>query len=65
MSNVSTGLKMGAAEVSGLRVDIADVFPRDENEFFNKWGNHLTVQQRKVFRNLGVGRTAACGAMHC
>jgi Transposase zinc-binding domain len=48
--------------VSSPRLEIADVFRQHEKEFFSKWGKHLTVQQRKVFRDICACRTAACGA---
>lgn len=48
--------------MSALRVEVADVFRRHEEEFFTKWGKHLTAQQRKVFRDICACRTAACGA---
>ncbi len=48
--------------MSPTRLEIADVFRQYKNEFFTKWGGHLTAQQQKVFRDICTCRTAACGA---
>jgi len=48
--------------VNSSRLEVADVFRQHEKEFFSQWGSTLTVQQRKVFRDICACRTAACGA---
>jgi len=44
------------------RLEVADIFRQHGQEFLNRWGNVLSRQQRKVFRDIGACRTAALGA---
>jgi hypothetical protein len=48
--------------VNEHRLEVADVFRQHEQEFFARWGELLSSQQRKVFRDICACRTAACGA---
>jgi hypothetical protein len=48
--------------VTPHRLEVADVFRQHEQEFFARWGELLSTQQRKVFRDICACRTAACGA---
>jgi hypothetical protein len=48
--------------VNQHRLEVADVFRRHEQEFFARWGDTLSPQQRKAFRDICACRTAACGA---
>lgn len=52
------------------RLEVADVFRQHGQEFLNRWGDVLSPDQRKAFRDIGVCRTAALGAQvqqcdHC
>jgi len=47
--------------VTEHRLEIADVFRQHGQEFLNRWGDVLSTQQRKAFRDIGVCRTAALG----
>jgi hypothetical protein len=56
--------------VTEHRLEIADVFRQHGQEFLNRWGDVLSTQQRKAFRDIGVCRTAALGTQvqqcdHC
>jgi Putative transposase/Transposase zinc-binding domain len=56
--------------VNEHRLEIADVFRQHGQEFLNRWGDVLSPEQRKAFRDIGVCRTAALGAQvqqcdHC
>lgn len=44
------------------RLEVADVFRQHEQEFFARWGDTLSPQQRKAFRDICACRTAAYGA---
>jgi hypothetical protein len=48
--------------VNQHRLEVADVFRQHEQEFFACWGDTLSPQQRKAFRDICACRTAACGA---
>jgi hypothetical protein len=43
------------------RLEVADVFRQHGQEFLNRWGDVLSPQQRKAFRDIGACRTAALG----
>lgn len=52
------------------RLEVADVFRQHGQEFLNRWGDVLSPQQRKAFRDIGACRTAALGTQvqqcdHC
>ena len=44
------------------RLEVADVFRQHEQEFLARWGDSLSPQQRKAFRDICACRTAALGA---
>ena len=44
------------------RLEVADVFRQHGQEFLDRWGDVLSAQQRKVFRDIGACRTAALGS---
>ena len=44
------------------RLEVADVFRQHGKEFLDRWGDVLSSQQRKVFRDIGACRTAALGS---
>jgi hypothetical protein len=44
------------------RLEVADVFRQHEQEFLARWGDTLSPQQRKAFRDICACRTAALGA---
>lgn len=44
------------------RLEAADVFRQHEQEFLSRWGDSLSPQQRKAFRDICACRTAALGA---
>jgi hypothetical protein len=48
--------------VSEHRLEVADVFRQHEQEFLARWGECLSPQQRKAFRDICACRTAALGA---
>jgi hypothetical protein len=48
--------------VSEHQLEVADVFRQHEQEYFARWGDTLSPQQRKAFRDICARRTAACGA---
>jgi Putative transposase/Transposase zinc-binding domain len=48
--------------VNEHRLEVADVFRQHKQEFFARWGDLLSPQQHKVFRDICACRTAACGA---
>lgn len=52
------------------RLEVADVFRQHGQEFLNRWGDVLSSQQRKAFRDISACRTAALGTQvqqcdHC
>jgi len=52
------------------RLEVADVFQQHGQEFLQRWGDVLSPQQRKAFRDIGACRTAALGTQvqqcdHC
>jgi hypothetical protein len=52
------------------RLEVADVFRQHGQEFLNRWGEVLSPEQRKAFRDIGVCRTPTLGAQvqqcdHC
>jgi hypothetical protein len=52
------------------RLEVADVFRQHGQEFLNRWGDVLSTQQCKAFRDIGACRTAALGTQvqqcdHC
>ena len=52
------------------RLEVADVFRQHGQEFLHRWGDVLSPQQRKAFRDIGACRTAALGTQvqqcdHC
>jgi Putative transposase/Transposase zinc-binding domain len=56
--------------VTPPRLEVADVFRQHGQEFLNRWGNMLSPQQRKAFRDIGACRTATLGTQvhqcdHC
>ena len=44
------------------RLEVADVFRQYGQEFLDRWGDVLSLQQRKAFRDIGACRTAALGS---
>jgi hypothetical protein len=48
--------------VSEHRLEVADIFRQHGQEFLDRWGDVLSAQQRKVFRDISACRTAALGA---
>ena len=44
------------------RLEAADVFRQHKQEFLSRWGDSLSPQQRKAFRDICACRTAALGA---
>jgi hypothetical protein len=44
------------------RLEVADVFRQHKQEFLSRWGDSLSPQQRKAFRDICACRTAALGA---
>jgi hypothetical protein len=44
------------------RLEVADVFRQHEQEFLARWGDTLSPQQRKAFRDICACRTAGLGA---
>jgi hypothetical protein len=56
--------------VTEHRLEVADVFRQHGQEFLDSWGDVLSPQQRKAFRDISACRTAALGAQvqqcyHC
>jgi hypothetical protein len=47
--------------VSEQRLEVADVFRQHGQEFLDRWGDVLSRQQVKAFRDIGACRTAALG----
>ncbi len=47
--------------MTGHRLEVADVFRGFQEQFFQRWGDALSDQQRKVLRDIGLCRTAALG----
>jgi hypothetical protein len=47
--------------VTEHRLEVADVFQQHGQEFLQRWGDVLSPQQRKAFRDIGACRTAALG----
>jgi hypothetical protein len=47
--------------VNEPRLEVADVFRQHGQEFLDRWGDVLSPQQRKAFRDIGACRTAALG----
>ncbi|MBZ5618417.1 MAG: transposase zinc-binding domain-containing protein, partial [Acidobacteriia bacterium] len=43
------------------QLEIADVFRQHGQEFLDRWGDVLSSQQRKAFRDISACRTAALG----
>ena len=43
------------------RLEVADVFRQHGQEFLDRWGEVLSPEQRKAFRDIGACRTAALG----
>ena len=43
------------------RLEVADVFRQHGQEFLNRWGDVLSPQQRRAFRDISACRTAALG----
>ena len=43
------------------RLEVADVFRQHGQEFLDRWGDVLSPEQRKAFRDIGACRTAALG----
>lgn len=43
------------------RLEVADVVRQHGQEFLNRWGDVLSPQQQKAFRDIGACRTAALG----
>jgi hypothetical protein len=48
--------------VTEPRLEVADVFRQHGQEFLDCWGDVLSPQQRKAFRDIGACRTAALGS---
>ena len=44
------------------RLEVADVFRQHEQEFLKRWGHTVSIQQRKVLRDIVACRTATLGA---
>jgi Putative transposase/Transposase zinc-binding domain len=56
--------------VSSPQPEVADVFRQHGQEFLERWGEVLSPQQRKAFRDIGACRTSALGTQvqqcdHC
>ena len=56
--------------MSEHRLEVADVFRQHGQEFLDRWGQVLSRQQLKAFRDIGACRTAALGTQvqqcdHC
>jgi hypothetical protein len=56
--------------VTESRLEVADVFRQHGQEFLHRWGDVLSTQQRKAFRDIGACRTATLGTQvqqcdHC
>jgi Putative transposase/Transposase zinc-binding domain len=56
--------------VSEPRLEVADIFRQHGQEFLDRWGQVLSPQQLKAFRDIGACRTAALGTQvqqcdHC
>jgi Transposase zinc-binding domain len=56
--------------VNERRLEVADVFRQHGQEFLDRWGDVLSPQQRKAFRDIRACRTAALGTQvqqcdHC
>jgi hypothetical protein len=47
--------------VNEHRLEVADVFRQYGQAFLDRWGDMLSPQQRKAFRDIGACRTAALG----
>lgn len=47
--------------MSEVRLEVAAVFRRHGQEFLDRWGDVLSRQQLRVFRDIGACRTAALG----
>jgi Transposase zinc-binding domain/Putative transposase len=47
--------------VTEHRLEVADVFRQHGQEFLERWGDVLSRQQRKAFRDISACRTAALG----
>src|ERR1700723_4615045 len=47
--------------MTGHRLEVADVFHAHQNQFLQRWGHVVSDQQRKVLRDIGLGRSAALG----
>jgi len=47
--------------MTGHRLEVADVFRGFQEQFFQRWSDALSDQQRKVLRDIGLCRTAALG----
>jgi hypothetical protein len=47
--------------VTEHRLEVADVFRQHGQEFLERWGDVLSPQQRKAFRDIGACRTVALG----
>src|SRR5215471_15526521 len=47
--------------VNEHRLEVADVFRQHGEEFLERWGDVLSPQQRKAFRDIRACRTAALG----
>lgn len=47
--------------MSEHRLEVADVFRQHGQAFLDRWGDGLSPQQRKAFRDIGACRTAALG----
>ena len=47
------------------RLEVADAFQQHGQEFLSGWGNMLSPQQGKAFRDIGACRTAALGSTEC
>jgi hypothetical protein len=45
--------------VSDQRLEVADVFRQHGQEFLDRWGDMLSRQQLKAFRDISACRTAA------
>jgi Putative transposase/Transposase zinc-binding domain len=48
--------------VNEHRLEVADVFRQHEQDFLARWGDCVSPQQRKAFRDICACRTAALGA---
>jgi hypothetical protein len=47
--------------VTEHRLEVADVFRQHGQAFLDRWGDLLSTQQRKAFRDIGACRTATLG----